>query len=165
MKKTLLSIMTMAILASGSANAQPLNKDISVSAEVHSNINLDKATGGDLNSIDLKYDVNSNDGTHTFNEQIKIQATGGVNRVKVALLEDFSLENGNNKFTDHSISIGGKILQSPVAMLGALRPINQFFDLANGDVTLELIMSAKEPKNAPIGVYSGTAKLVIEESI
>ncbi|EMQ3399288.1 hypothetical protein WG294_003525, partial [Yersinia enterocolitica] len=85
MKKTLLSIMTMAILASGSANAQPLNKDISVSAEVHSNINLDKATGGDLNSIDLKYDVNSNDGTHTFNEQIKIQATGGVNRVKVAL--------------------------------------------------------------------------------
>ncbi|EKN5090236.1 TPA: hypothetical protein PXJ58_003806 [Yersinia enterocolitica] len=162
MKKTLLSIMTMAILASGSAYAQPLNKDISVSAEVHSNISLDKATGGDLNNIDLKYDVNSNDGTHTFNEQIKIQASGGVNRIKVALLEDFTLENGNNQFTNHSISIGGKILQSPVALFG---PINQFFDLANGDVTLELIMSAKEPKNAPAGVYSGTAKLVIEESI
>ncbi|ELI8043838.1 TPA: hypothetical protein PXJ37_003637 [Yersinia enterocolitica] len=161
MKKTLLSIMTMAILASGSANAQPLNKDIHVSAEVHSNVSLDKAIGGDLNNIDLKYDVNSNDGTHTFNEQIKIQATGGANRVRLALLEDFSLENGNNKFTDHSISIGGKILQSPVAFL----PINQFFDLANGEITLELIMSAKEPQNAPAGVYSGTAKLVIEESI
>ncbi len=165
MKKTLLSIMTMAILASGSAYAQPLNKDISVSAEVHSNVSLEKAIGGNLNNIDLKYDVNSNNGTHNFNEQIKIQATGGVNRVKVALLEDFSLENGNNKFTDHSISIGGKVLQSPVAMLGTLQPINRFFDLANGEVTLELIISAKEPKNAPAGVYSGTAKLVIEEYI
>lgn len=165
MKKTLLSVITMAILVSGSANAEHLNKDIRVEAEVHSKLSLGKAIGGgDLNDIKLQYDVNSKDGTHIHNEQIKIQANGGSNRVKIALLEDFSLENGNDKFTDHSVSIGGKLLQSPVAILGALRPINQFFDLANGEVTLELIMSAKEPINAAAGVYSGIAKLVIEES-
>lgn len=163
MKKTLFSIMTMAILASGSANAESLDKNIDIKAEVQSKLSMGKALGGEINDIDLKYDVNSMDGTYTHKEQIKIKANGGANKVKVALLEDFSLANGNDKFTDHSISMGGKILQSPAYLLGALRPINQFFDLANGEVSLELIMSAKEPKNATPGTYIGTIKLKIEE--
>ncbi|HDL8284603.1 TPA: hypothetical protein PXQ99_001370, partial [Yersinia enterocolitica] len=154
MKKTLLSIVTIAILASSSVHAQPLNKDIRVEAEVHPKISLDKALGGGgLNDIKLQYNVNSNNGTHTYKEDIKIKANGGANRVKVALLEEFSLENGNDKFTDHLISIGGQLLQPPVSVPGIKPlPINKFFGLANGEVTLEFIMSAKEPQNAAAGV-------------
>lgn len=52
MKKTLLSIMTMAALVS-SATATAETKDIIVSAEIPSVITVKKSSGGDIDSIKL----------------------------------------------------------------------------------------------------------------
>ncbi|CNH25141.1 CS1 type fimbrial major subunit [Yersinia pekkanenii] len=166
MKKTLLSIITMAVFSSSSAYAQPLNKDIHVETEIHSKVSLSKANDSELNNITLSYDTNNNDGTHTHQENIKIKASG-ANKVKIALLEDFSLKNGkNDTFTHHLITIDGKQLQSPVNILGGARQLNQFFDLINNEAILELKISAKEPQGAVAGeIYSGIAKFVIEEHI
>ncbi|WP_186367822.1 CS1 type fimbrial major subunit [Yersinia kristensenii] len=166
MKKTLLSIITVAtLLGSVSVYAQPLNKDIQVEAEIHSSISLSKANGSALNDIKLSYDAGQNNGTYTHSENIKIQATN-AGKIKIALAEALSLENGTNiPFTNHQVTLGGKSMLPPVLLLGNNRPINQFFDLVGNETVLELKISAQEPQGAAAGeIYSGVARFIVEET-
>ncbi|WP_261369059.1 CS1 type fimbrial major subunit [Yersinia rohdei] len=67
MKKTLLSIMTVAALACSTVvSAQPVNKDISVTAEVNGAITMKKSNGDALNNISLEYNYTDNNGMYEY---------------------------------------------------------------------------------------------------
>lgn len=168
MKKTLLSTMAIAaLIGSTTVYAQPLEKNIQVEAEVHSIVSMNKADGSPLDKIKLNYDAAKNDGTYTHSENIEIKATN-TDKVRVRLSDVFILKNGKNKFFDHVITLGEEEIYS-----GSVDGTRQYFlgkgtsfDLTNGHATvLPLVISAKQPKNSAVGIYSGVAKLVIEEDI
>ncbi|AHM76247.2 CS1 type fimbrial major subunit [Yersinia hibernica] len=165
MKKTLLSIVTMAALVSSTAvYAQPLEKNIQVEAEIHSVVSMNKADGTPLDKIKLNYDVQNNDGTYTHTENIKIKSAT-ANKIKVSTAENFLLsdKNGNGGFTNHKVMLGGK----EILYIGALNATGMGtanFGLdANHEADLDLVISAKQIENPPAGIYSGIVKLVIEE--
>ncbi|HEO0715535.1 TPA: hypothetical protein U5E38_000033 [Yersinia enterocolitica] len=156
MKKTLLSIMTMAILASGSASAAPVEKDIAVEAEVVAAIKVSKDNGRALDSIKMTYDAVKNDGHFNHIEKIKFASIGGT-KIKVSLREAFEMNNNANtkKFTDHKIDIDGQEL-----IYGAGE---ETFNLANREFSGDLKIQAKQPADAVDGeIYSGVLKLALE---
>ncbi|AJJ23366.1 CS1 type fimbrial major subunit [Yersinia enterocolitica] len=155
MKKTLLSIVTIAILASSSANAAPVEKDIAIEAKIVSAIKLTKNSGRALDAIKMTYDPVKNDGHFTHTEQIKFTSLGGT-KIKVSLREAFAMLNSNNKtFTDYKVNIEGKELKNGSAA--------EFFDLTNTDFSGSLNISAKQPIDAVDGeIYTGVLKLSIE---
>ncbi len=156
MKKTLLSIMTMAILASGSASAAPVEKDIAVEAEVVAAIKVSKDNGRALDSIKMAYDAVKNDGHFNHIEKIKFASIGGT-KIKVSLREAFEMNNNTNtkKFTDHKIDIDGQELTFGGG--------EKTFDLANKEFSGDLEIQAKQPADAVDGeVYSGVLKLAVE---
>ncbi|MGT3206064.1 CS1 type fimbrial major subunit [Yersinia enterocolitica] len=156
MKKTLLSIMTMAILASGSASAAPVEKDIAVEAKVVTAIKVSKDNGRALDSIKMTYDAVKNDGHFENIEKIKFASIGGT-KIKVSLREAFEMNDNSNtkKFTDYKIDIGGEEL-----IYGGAE---KSFDLVNQEFSGDLKIQAKQPADAVDGeVYNGVLKLAVE---
>ena len=156
MKKTLLSVITMAILVSGSANAEPVEKDIAVEAKIVTAIKVSKDNGRTLDSIKMAYDTIKNDGHFSHSEKIKFASVGGT-KIKVSLREAFEMNDTSNtkKFTDYKIDIDGQELKHASG--------EQFFDLVNKEYSGDLNIQAKQPKNAADGeVYNGVLKFAIE---
>ena len=156
MKKTLLSIMTMAALLSATSvsAAGPVSKDITVEAKITEVITLTKANNSRLDNIKLTYDVDKNDGSYTNSTDIKIMVTNSDPKVNIKLAEEFKLidSSGLKKFTDHSVTLGGQKITTA----------NTNFDLeGNQSFSGSLIINAKQPVGA-VGTYSGTLKLVLE---
>lgn len=160
MKKTLLSIITMATLASSTVYAQPVNKDISVTAEINGLITMKKANGDDLREIALDYDNIKNDGTYVYSQNIKIVSNTG-SKVKINLRSPLVIESDGSGF-------GGlaKEFEDTVVKLGntELKLTAKSFTLVNNEVDRSLSISAKKPATALSGeVYTGTLELVIED--
>ena len=156
MKKTLLSIMTMAILASGSANAVPVDKDIIVEAKVVTAIKVTKDNGHVLDTVKMKYDPVQNDGNFTYTEKIKFASIGGT-KIKISLREAFEMNDTSNtkKFTDYKIDIDGDELTHT----GGVKT----FGLTNQKFSGDLNINAKQPADAADGeVYNGVLKLALE---
>ncbi|ELI8099173.1 TPA: hypothetical protein PXN07_002262 [Yersinia enterocolitica] len=157
MKKTLLSIMTMAILASGSASAAAVEKDITVEAKIITAIKVSKDNGRALDSVKMVYDPIKNDGHFSHVEKIKLSSIGGT-KIKVSLREAFEMNDANNtkKFTDYKIDIDGEELTHTGG--------TKTFVLANNkEFSGDLKIQAKQPVGAVDGdVYSGVLKLALE---
>ncbi|HDL7733205.1 CS1 type fimbrial major subunit [Yersinia enterocolitica] len=155
MKKTLLSIVTIAILASSSANAAPVEKDIAIEATVVSVIKLTKDSGSELDTIKMAYDPVKNDGHFTHTEQIKFTSLGGT-KIKVSLSQPLLMNGPQGKtFSDYKIEIANQ----EVTFMGPPK----IFNLVGNDFSGDLNVSAKQPKNASDGeVYKGVLKLSIE---
>ncbi|WP_019080162.1 CS1 type fimbrial major subunit [Yersinia enterocolitica] len=154
MKKTLLSIMTMAILASGIANADTKQIDITVTAEVPAKINLTKIDGIDLIPTQVL-------GRHEHKETISL--SGNSAKIKVNLAKSFTLTHSTEKnvtFKTHEVVLGGLPLQG--GLLGKIA-IDQTYALTANKADLELVISADEPTSHKSGIYSGTLELQIEE--
>ncbi|CNG72053.1 CS1 type fimbrial major subunit [Yersinia enterocolitica] len=159
MKKTLLSIMTMAILASGIANADTKQIDITVTAEVPAKINLTKIDGNELNKVDLI--PTQVLGRHEHKETISL--SGNSAKIKVNLAKSFTLTHSTEKnvtFKTHEVVLGGLPLQG--GLLGKIA-IDQTYALTANKADLELVISADEPTSHKSGIYSGTLELQIEE--
>lgn len=149
--------MTMTILASGIANASPIEKDIAVEAKIVTAIKVSKENGRPLDSIKMAYDTTKNDGNFNHIEKIKFVSIGGT-KIKVSLREAFELnDNGNTKkFTDYKVDIDGQELTHN----GGEKTFNL---MNNKDFSGDLTIQAKQPGNAADGeVYNGILKLAIE---
>ncbi|AKF40010.1 TPA: pilus assembly protein [Yersinia enterocolitica] len=160
MKKTLLSIMTMAALASSTVVcAVPMHKDIPITAEIHSSISVTKNGGDQLNNIELAYDSIANDGTFEYTEDITIQSNSG-SKVRIKLREPLTIENDQGAlkgFDDIIVRIGGTELAT----------VDKTF-LLNGhnQTNNKLVIRAKKPGDAVSGeIYTGTLALAIEDDI
>ncbi|AHM76249.1 CS1 type fimbrial major subunit [Yersinia hibernica] len=159
-KKIFLVIGIAILLCRINAYAQPLKKEIKVNAEILASLYLTKCNGTPLDNVKLKYDLNSDVYTHT--ECIKITALG-ADSVNVYLSDRFILKNKNGaEFIDHEVLIDNQSLVEIPSDTGDYTPIN----LSNGETYVELKINAAPPKRTLAGdIYSGTAKLVIEEEL
>ncbi|AIN18364.1 CS1 type fimbrial major subunit [Yersinia rochesterensis] len=161
MKKTLLSIMTVAILASSTiAHALPFDKDIPVTAEINGSISMTKGNGDPFNNIAMDYDHVSNDGTYEYTENVKIASNTGA-RVNIKLRNPLVLEGDADgpvkTFNDVVVQLGRTQLNGAGASfaLGVHNEINH-----------ALTIRAKKPAEALSGeTYTGTLQLTIEDDI
>ncbi|CNI35303.1 alpha-related fimbriae minor subunit 1 [Yersinia massiliensis] len=155
MKKTLLSIISMAALLNvTTTHAAPLEKNITVEAEIVDVIKLTKTNGTKLDNIKLNYDYTGNDGYYTNTTGVKIILTNTDSKINIKLAEDFELVStagGNDKFTNYSVTLDGKDITT----------VNNKFDMAAKQLEGNLTITAKQPAVAA-GTYSGTLKLVLE---
>lgn len=155
MKKTLLSIISMAALLSvTTTHAAPFEKNITVEAKIIAVIKLTKANGTKLDNIKLDYDYTKNDGSYTNTTGIKIIVTNADPKVKIKLAEDFKLVDSTDntkEFTDHSVTLNGDDITTG----------DGSFNLAAKQFAGDLTITAKQPAVAA-GTYSGTLKLVLE---
>lgn len=181
MKKTLLSIVTMAILTTSiSANANvmtslqsgidiaqgiqsmnqnvyfkpALTKEITVELEVPSIVKFSKSNGDELNLIKLSLDSAMN--SYKATENIRVESNGDDSHVRIGLGKPFELVSNN----------GSKIPSStPVVTIGDTMLIGTaMFPLTNSvlDTTLNINVNGNGLKSAE--VYTGTLNLVIETS-
>ncbi|MGE4801162.1 CS1 type fimbrial major subunit [Yersinia hibernica] len=159
-KKIFLVIAIAILFCRINAYAQPLKKEIKVNAEILDSLYLTKCNGTPFDNAKLKYDLKSDVYTHT--ECIKITALG-ANSVNIYLSDKFILKNKNGaKFIDHEILIDDKLLIEIPYNTVDYTPI----DLSRGETYVELKINAAPPKRTLAGdIYSGTAKLVIEEEL
>lgn len=161
MKKTLLSIITVAVLASSTiVCAQPFNKDIPVTAEINGSISMTKGNGDALNDIALDYDHASNDGTYEYMENVTIASNTGA-KVNIKLRNPLVLEGDSSgevkTFNDVVVQLGRSQLNGAGTsfVLGAHNELNQ-----------ALTIRAKKPAEALSGeTYTGTLQLTIEDDI
>lgn len=154
MKKTLLSIMTMAALVnSATATAAVETKNITVNAEIPHEITMKKSNGEDIKKIELVPDNNSPT-TYGAKESIVIASHG--QDVKINLIEDFKLvsttESGNS-FTDLTVTMDGTELATTPQKIG-----NKVSNIAK-----ELTIVGKAPSTSKGGEkYTGVLKLNLE---
>lgn len=155
MKKTLLSIITMATLVgSMAAYAAPIEKDIPVSATINGVMSLTDDNGTDINALTLDYD--SIDKKHTLAQPIKITSNTG-NKVNVVVKEALVLaekDDASKVFSGVEVKLGNEVLA-----------VNQMkdFKLISSVFEADLSITAKQPDDAVSGeVYSGTLSLSIE---
>ncbi|AJJ64126.1 CS1 type fimbrial major subunit [Yersinia aldovae] len=159
MKKTLLSIVTMAILASSSVYAASVNKDIDVEVEVLSSVKMTSPTGVEIKQLKLDYDTALGDGNYNISQPIEISSINGYNKVKLRLAEEFKLEESNGtgkEFTKVGVMVGGLTIDHTT---------DQTINLANGKTNQILTVAGKASVDALDGeVYAGTVRLVMEPS-
>ncbi|EEQ09950.1 hypothetical protein ymoll0001_36980 [Yersinia mollaretii ATCC 43969] len=152
MKKTLLSIMTMAALVS-SATATAETKNIIVSAEIPHVITMQKNGGGDVDRITLEPGFgNAPADVYGASENIAIR-NGGAD-IKVNIVGDFKLQSltapGEREFTELTVILGGEQLKG-----------NDANKIKSGNI--ELVIHGKKPSEAIAEEkYSGTLKLNLE---
>ncbi|CNI78272.1 CS1 type fimbrial major subunit [Yersinia bercovieri] len=157
MKKTLLSIMTMAILASSTAAySNAVTKDITVEATIPSLFNITSTDGTPLELATLKMGQNlaGAAGDYIITHPIKLRANG--DGIKITVAENLELKEtkANKVFTNIAV----KLNDTPLAT-------NNPIDILKGNIedNYELVISGKQPDNANTGeVYSGTLKLKLE---
>lgn len=161
MKKTLLSIMTMAILASGSANAAE-TMIIDVTAEIPAELSLTKANNAALDSAKLVSTATA--GEYQYKEQIKIKGNSTDRNFDVQITTPFSLVHSTDKGTEFgikAIKLGTNDLQTTNNTHGVF----QYSKSTGADeAELELVISATEPATKKPGTYNGVLLLEIAES-
>lgn len=166
MKKILLSIITMAIVASNSAYAaNSTQKDILVEVEISEPLILTKADGSPFNSIQLEYNSgrwNGMIGYHaryypakfTAEQPIKITATQGT-KIKISLAENFYMSDikGGNGLLSPDVFIDENILQD----------VDDDHEFTPDKGVQELRVEAEVLEDAKPGdKYTGVLKLVME---
>lgn len=155
MKKTLLSIMTMAILASSTAAySNPVNKEIKVEATIPALFSMDDAQGKAIEDAPLimKHDATSN--AYIITKSVKLN--GNSAKLQVTMTHAFKLVDGLNtkEFVLNTPTLGGKDLV-----------LNNAVEFTKGefDKNMDLVISGKEPADALGGeTYTGTLKLKLE---
>ncbi|MEY4921588.1 MAG: hypothetical protein RLY17_305 [Pseudomonadota bacterium] len=157
MKKTLISIITLAALASSSVYAKSVEQDIQVSAEILSTVKMSDPAGGALAPLKLDYDTALADGTYNLSKPIQISSINGYKKVKLTLAEEFKLveTNGTAKeFARAAVMID----HMPIG-----HNSSHTVDLNNGTADKVITIAAKANQDALDGeVYAGTVKLVME---
>ncbi|HGH0374389.1 TPA: CS1 type fimbrial major subunit [Yersinia enterocolitica] len=161
MKKTLLSIMTMAILASGSASAAK-TMTIDVTAEIPVQLTLTKADDTPVGVAKLK--TFANPGEYDYKEKIKISGNGAGKNFNVKMVTPLSLVHDIDKsieFEINTVNLGAHALQA-----GKLTTQTRSYSKAAGSnaAELELNIIANAPLTQNTGTYSGTVSLEIEEA-
>ncbi|CQD38394.1 CS1 type fimbrial major subunit [Yersinia mollaretii] len=155
MKKTLLSIMTMAALVSSvtATAVESMEKSIIVSAEIPHVITMQKNGGGDVDRITLEPGFgNAPADVYGASENIAIR-NGGAD-IKVNIVGDFKLKSltapGEREFTELTVILGGEQLKG-----------NDANKIKSGNI--ELMIHGKKPSEAIAEEkYSGTLKLNLE---
>ncbi len=158
MKKTLLSIITMATLVgSMAAYAAPMEKEIPVSVTINGVMSLTDDKDVDISSLTLGYDVI--DKKHTLIQPIKITSNTG-NKVNVVVNEALVLaekDDTSKVFSGVEVKLGDEVL--------TLNRVKDF-ELIASAFKADLSITAKQPDDAVSGeVYSGTLKLSIEAGV
>ncbi|CNI52626.1 alpha-related fimbriae minor subunit 1 [Yersinia frederiksenii] len=159
MKKTLLSIITMATLVgSMAAYAKSVTKDIPVSVEIEGVITLADDKDNDFSTDGLKLTYDTAEKKHTLSQAIKITSnTGGKVIIGVRqTLELIERDDASKKFDNVKVSIGDVDLTN----------LNKSdFALTNNMFEGNLNITGGQPDGVLAGeVYSGTLQLGIEAS-
>ncbi|EPZ8124816.1 CS1 type fimbrial major subunit [Yersinia enterocolitica] len=165
MKKTLLSMMTMAILASGSAYAEK-HIDIDVTAEIPNKLAMTKDDGTELKDIKLTADPGSSSGEYKYLQKIKLKGNNSTNnRFAVMVTSGLSLAHNDDssiKFDIDTVKLGNIDLQTGD---NTHTDVKYYVKPATtNEVELDLSIVAIEPKAQNPGTYSGTLSLRIEET-
>lgn len=175
MKKTLLSIITMAILASGSAYAaQSAQKNIAVEAEITKSliITMDKADGSPFNSFELKYESSGDQALGYSSplligtQRIKITAPQGT-AVRISLTEELVMhhEKKAGKKLFPSVHLGDRVLSGGNANI-ILAHKYTYSGKQHGaylrDADVYLLVFVENADTIPAGKYTGVLKLVME---
>ncbi|CNK67200.1 alpha-related fimbriae minor subunit 1 [Yersinia frederiksenii] len=161
MKKTLLSIITMATLVgSMAAYSAPIEKEIPVRAVINGEITISDTDGSSFGGSELELVYNAIDKKHTFEEVIKIESNTG-NSVNVTYKDGLTLQedsSGNSKkFKNVMVKLGDQELTID-------QPLNFIFAANKLENTLNI--TAEQPDNAVADeVYSGVLKLSIEAGV
>lgn len=158
MKKTLLSIITMATLVGSMvAYAAPMEKEIPVSVTINGVMSLTDDKDVDISSLTLGYDAI--DKKHTLIQPIKITSNTG-NKVSFTVKEALTLTeevDGSKVFKEAEVKLGNQKLTTGQAGV---------FQLTGTVFEKTLSITAEQPDDAESGeVYSGTLKLSIEAGV
>ncbi|WP_145566992.1 CS1 type fimbrial major subunit [Yersinia aleksiciae] len=157
MKKTLLSIMTVAaLISSASVYSAVSNKTIQVEAEIPRMITITKSGGGVIRTLKL-LPVENDATKYTASEDIKILDNSNNDpKVKISINRDFALTESVNQvkaFTGLEVKLEDTILTDAGAE----------FSLADVNTSVKLTITGESPVN---GVseerYTGDLKLTIE---
>ncbi|HEN3280360.1 TPA: hypothetical protein U5D21_002193 [Yersinia enterocolitica] len=163
MKKTLLSMMTMAILASGSAYAAE-NIDIDVTAEIPNKLAITKNDDTELKDIKLTATPGS-PGEYRYVQPIKITGNNSANKnFGISITKPLSLVHNVDSavtFDINTVSLGSYNLQTTTNLVNT---VHYPKDPTTHTVELDLVIVAQEPKAQNPGTYSGTLSLQIEET-
>ncbi|CNF64259.1 alpha-related fimbriae minor subunit 1 [Yersinia bercovieri] len=155
MKKTLLSIMTMAILASSTAAySNAVTKDIIVEATIPATLDMTDAQGKAINITPLKMVHDPDNGAYTITQPVRFRGNG--DGLKVTMTEELKLEEKITKkdFGKIDLKLGTHDLK-----------VGEVIDFGNDDLNkdVNLVISGKTPIDAVGGdTYSGTLKLTLE---
>lgn len=158
MKKTLLSIITMATLVgSMAAYADPIETDIPVSVTINGMMKLTDNKDGKIDLLALGYDADNKN--YTLSQPIKITSNIG-NNINFAVREALTLTekaNGDKVFQNVEVKLGGQ-------KLTANQPAT--FALAGTVFEDTLSITAEQPGDAVSGeTYTGDLKLSIEAGV
>ncbi|OWF80699.1 pilus assembly protein [Yersinia rohdei] len=153
--------MTVAALACSTVvSAQPVDKDISVTAEVNGAITMKKSNGDALNNISLEYNYTDNNGMYEYSENVTIESNTGA-KVNIKLRSPLVLEgdaSGEIKTFDDVVVRLGRIDLNEAGKTFALDASNQ--------INSALTIKAKKPAEALSGeTYTGTLQLAIEDEV
>ncbi|HDL8238014.1 TPA: hypothetical protein U5D93_003219 [Yersinia enterocolitica] len=162
MKKTLLSIMTMAILASGSANAAQ-TMSVNVTAEIPTQLSLTDTNDATLSSAKLI--PTATFGEYEYKQQIKIKGNSINRHFNVQITTPFTLlhsVDSTTGFSINTVSLGTSKLQDRNGVIATSAQYSK--TIGTGEAELELIISATEPTAKTPGTYSGVLSLEIEET-
>ncbi|WP_145488828.1 CS1 type fimbrial major subunit [Yersinia aleksiciae] len=158
MKKTLLSIMTVAaLISSASVYSAVSNKTIQVEAEIPGMITITKADDSDIGDIISLVPDTTNAGYYTHSEDIKISNNAdGHPSVNISINDDFKLNHTvdvGKTFTDLSVKLDNRTLSDTKERFN--------IDDVNGSVAL--VITGKPPIGSTEGEkYQGVLKLTIE---
>ncbi|WP_174848160.1 CS1 type fimbrial major subunit [Yersinia artesiana] len=160
MKKTLLSMMTMAILASGSANA--VDMDINVTAEIPHKVNMiPQSAGVDLSNAKLAADPND-DSKYMYTQAVTLKGNGNksVNvRAKNALQLRHNTDN-QSTLPINVVTLGGENIQTGASITAG----GQDFVLTNGTTDIVLKIVADKSPSTTTGTYEGVLALELSET-
>lgn len=149
MKKTLLSIMTIAVLvSSATAAADSITKDIIVNAEIPSILSVTGVNGVDIAPVVLEQDAIANDGSYKGSRTLVLGSNDG-DKLNVNLTEVFTLKSGDKVFKNISVKLSDMDLSTAVVQT----------DTGNA----ELVITGNTPDDAAGGEkYTGTLKINFE---
>ncbi|WP_145509066.1 CS1 type fimbrial major subunit [Yersinia alsatica] len=158
MKKTLLSIITMATLVgSMAAYSAPMEKEITVSATINGVMDLTDENGKGIDALNLEYDAIGK--KHSLTLPIKITSNTG-NKVNVIVKEELVLaekDNTDKVFSGVEVKLGDEVLSVNKA---------QDFSLTSTAFETDLSITAEQPSDAVSGeFYTGALKLSIEAGV
>jgi hypothetical protein len=158
MKKTLISIITLAALASSGVYAKSAEQKIEVEAEILSTVEVkDAGTGGALGKLTMGYDTALGDGNYNLSKPIQISSINGYKKVKLTLAKEFELVENNGtgkKFDNAGVMMDGIVID---------QNSSHTVDLNNGIADKVIVIAGKANQDALDGeVYAGTVNLVME---
>ncbi|MBS0056188.1 CS1 type fimbrial major subunit [Yersinia sp. Marseille-Q3913] len=157
MKKTLLSIMTMAILASSTAAySNAVTKDITVEATIPASFSMSDDAGKAIESAPLKMTPDAdNKGSYIITKPVRF--TGNGKGLTITMNKEFKLVESTGaikEFTDIELKLDSQDLTLRNQVKLGQDKLGQ---------SVNLVISGKEPDHAMEGeTYSGTLQLKLE---